>query len=104
MAEFVTVGQLAKVPPGKALQVQVNGQKIGLWNVNGTIYALGDICTHEECDLTDGGEVVMGDRLECPCHGAQFNVRTGAVLALPAPDALPAYPVQIVGDDIQIAV
>lgn len=104
MAEFVTVGQVSAIPPGKVKQVKLRGKTIALWHVDGTIYAVGDICTHEECDISDGGEIVSPHRVECPCHGAQFDLATGKALALPATEPLPTYPVRIEGDDIQIAI
>ncbi len=103
MADFVTVAQVSALPSGSATQVSLGGQKISLWNVGGTIYAINDICTHEECDISDGGAVVNGAQVECPCHGAIFDLRTGEAKALPAVEGLRTYPVRVEGDAIQVA-
>lgn len=103
MAEFTTVAQVNQVPLGKALQVQLGDTLISLWNVDGTILAINDICSHEEEYLSEG-ELVDNRCVECPKHGAQFDLHTGAALCLPATEPVATYAVQIVGDDIQVAV
>src|SRR5690625_4171586 len=82
MAEFVTVAQSNELEPGQCKQVVVDGHKIALYNVDGTIYATDDTCSHAEASLSEG--CLRGDEIECPKHGARFNVRTGEALSLPA--------------------
>ena len=69
-----------------------------LCNVDGEIYAIEDVCTH------DGGELDQGEledcRIMCPRHGAYFDVKTGQALTLPAILPVPTYEVRIEGDDI----
>jgi 3-phenylpropionate/trans-cinnamate dioxygenase ferredoxin subunit len=103
MAAFITVARVNQVPPGQQLQVKVGKLLISLWNLDGTLYAINDICSHEEEYLSEG-EVVNHCCVECPKHGAQFDLRTGAALTLPATEPVATYPVRIEGDDIQIAV
>ena len=103
MAEFITVAHVNQMQPGKGLQVQVGDTLISLWNLDGTILAIGDVCSHEEEYLSEG-ELVDGCCVECPAHGAQFDLRTGAARCLPATEPVATYAVQIVGDDIQVAV
>lgn len=74
----------------------VAGREIVLCVVEGEIYALDGICTHEDLPL-DGGEVEDGV-LECPWHGARYDVRTGEVRALPATRSLRSYPVRVDAD------
>ena len=71
----------------------VGGREIVLCDVGGEIYALDGICTHEDFPL-DGGEVEDGI-LECPWHGARYEVCTGRVRALPAIRPLRTYPVRV---------
>ena len=101
VTEWVQVAHTTDVEPGEGFQVEIDGTLIALWNVHGTIYATSDICTHEESYLTDGD--LWEDVIECALHGAQFDVRTGAVLSLPAVFPLPTYPVKVEGDSIYIS-
>lgn len=71
----------------------VAGREIVLCEVDGEIYALDGICTHEDLPL-DGGEVEDGI-VECPWHGARYEACTGRVRALPATRPLQAYPVRV---------
>ena len=69
--------------------VEIAGTKIALYLVEGQPLATSDICTHEECPLSEEGEVVGGD-VHCLCHGSKFNIRTGEVIDPPATEPLPA--------------
>lgn len=71
----------------------VAGREIVLCDIDGEIYALDGICTHEDLPL-DGGEVDDGI-LECPWHGAMYEVCTGRVRALPATRPLETFPVRV---------
>ncbi len=91
------VAKVADVAPGTTHKVIVAGSPLLLCNVDGTIYAIEDVCTH------DGGELDQGElegcRIMCPRHGAYFDVTTGAALTLPAILPVPTYPVRSDGDD-----
>jgi nitrite reductase/ring-hydroxylating ferredoxin subunit len=71
---------------------------IAVFNIDGTLYAIEDVCTH------DGGELASGELhgfdIECPRHGARFDVRTGAVLAPPAYEPVTPFPVKIENDAV----
>jgi 3-phenylpropionate/trans-cinnamate dioxygenase ferredoxin component len=101
MSEFVTVARVGDVKKGKVKTFQVNGHDIALCNVEGTYFATQDLCTH------DGGPLGEGElwdyNIECPRHGARFDVRTGQVTALPAMRPIKTFPVRVQGDDIQVA-
>jgi 3-phenylpropionate/trans-cinnamate dioxygenase ferredoxin subunit len=79
----------------------VNDRRIALCNVGGQFFAIDDLCTHDSGPL-DQGEL-DGHVIECPRHGARFDVRTGKVLALPAVKALNTYPVELAGNEIRVA-
>lgn len=66
------------------------------------VYAVADRCTHKDFALS-GGELVEPCVLECPWHGARYDVRTGAVISGPATDPVMTYPVRVVGDDVYVA-
>ena len=93
VSEWIPAVRVADVDPGEAFQVEINGESIAVWNVDGEFYATSDVCTHEETSLADGD--LWGAVVECPLHGAQFDVRTGEVLSLPAIFPIATYPVKV---------
>ncbi len=96
------VANVNDVDEGKTLRVQIGGVEILLCKCEGRIYAIEDVCTHDGAPL-DQGEL-EGCRITCARHGAVFDVRTGAVLALPAVIPVPTYGVRIEGDDVFVNV
>ena len=97
---FVKVGKLSDVPPGAAKVFEIEDRAIAVCNVDGELYAIDDVCTHDEGSL-DQGEL-EGFEIECPRHGARFDVRTGAVRALPAVVPVDTFKVRVEGDDIEL--
>jgi 3-phenylpropionate/trans-cinnamate dioxygenase ferredoxin subunit len=102
-AEFVTTSLTTEqVPAGGLAVVDVRGARIAVANVGGTFYAFDDTCTHAQCSLADGD--LAGTTVTCICHGAEFDVRTGAVLAPPAPSPVRAYRVRVEAGVLQVEV
>jgi 3-phenylpropionate/trans-cinnamate dioxygenase ferredoxin subunit len=97
---FEKVATIGELPSGTIRQVVVNGRKVGLFNVAGTIYALDDSCTHRGAPLSEGE--CEGTEVICPWHAARFDLATGAAQCPPATRAVAAYKVQIVGDEILV--
>lgn len=97
-----TVAKKSEIPPGTTKRVVVDGVEILLCNVEGEIYAIEDVCTHDGGPL-DQGEL-EGCRVVCPRHGANFDVRTGEALTLPAVVPLGTFSVTIEGDDVSVEV
>ncbi|MGH2375059.1 MAG: non-heme iron oxygenase ferredoxin subunit [bacterium] len=95
------VATVGEVPPGTAKQVVVDGRKVAIVNVKGTIHAIDDTCTHEEESLSAGP--VVGEIIVCPKHGSRFHVPTGRVLSLPAVRPVDTYEVKVEGDDILLS-
>jgi 3-phenylpropionate/trans-cinnamate dioxygenase ferredoxin component len=102
MAEFETVGKLDDIPDGGMRQVVVKGDLVGLYRVGEKIYAMGDVCTHEEAYLTEGEFEPDELEVECPLHASRFNIETGAVRVLPATKPEPVYQVRVEGDDVLV--
>jgi 3-phenylpropionate/trans-cinnamate dioxygenase ferredoxin subunit len=96
------VAKRSEIPVGTTKRVVVDDVEVLLCNVDGTLYAVEDVCTH------DGGPLdqsrLEGSVVECPRHGARFDVTSGTVLALPAVIPLPTYPVRIDGEDVFVDV
>ena len=102
MGELVRVATKTDIVPGAAMVVEVQGQKIALFNIGGTYYAIGDTCTHRGGPLSQG--TVEGTTVTCPWHGAKYDVTTGAVLSPPAPRGVGSYKVIVEGNDIKVEV
>ncbi len=104
MAEFVSVAKVDDIPEGTAQAFTVNGEFIAVARCNGEFYAIDNICSHAYAEL-DEGEVDTDEcMIECPLHGSQFYLETGQPRTLPAIVPIDTYLVQIVGDEIQVAV
>jgi 3-phenylpropionate/trans-cinnamate dioxygenase ferredoxin subunit len=92
---FVKVAKLDDIPRGRVKVFEVGDEDVALCNVDGEIYAVANVCTH------DGGPLLGGER-ECPRHGARFDVRTGEVKILPAIVPIPTFEVKVEGQDILV--
>lgn len=99
---FVKAANVRDVPEGQAIVVEVRDHEVALCNVGGEIYAVANVCTHDGGPLGEG--VLLGAEIECPRHGARFDVRTGVVRALPAIIPIPSYEVKVEGDEIYVDV
>mgnify|MGYP001075977118 CR=1 FL=1 len=91
--QFVKLAEIDDVAPGQVKVYEAQGRRIALCNVEGTFYAIDDVCTHDGGPL-DQGEL-EGYQIECPRHGARFDVRSGRALALPAVMPVRSYPVRV---------
>jgi len=99
---FVKVGKLSDVPPGKTKVFEVKTRAIAVCNVGGQLFAIDDVCTHDEGSLEQGD--LDGFEIECPRHGARFDVRTGQVKALPAVVPIDTFKVRVTAGNIEIDV
>ncbi|MFQ5657325.1 MAG: Rieske (2Fe-2S) protein [Candidatus Methylomirabilales bacterium] len=100
MGEFVKVAETKDIAAGTGILVELKGERIALFNVNGTYYAIGDVCTHSGGPLSEGD--LDGDVVTCPWHAAEFGVKTGEVMSPPASDPVSSYRVKVEGSDILI--
>ena len=94
MADYVEVGPAASIPPGTAVLIDLDGVPVAVFNCDGTFLAIADTCSHEEASLSEG-ELLSECIVECPLHGAQFDLRTGAAQCLPATRPVATYDVAI---------
>jgi 3-phenylpropionate/trans-cinnamate dioxygenase ferredoxin subunit len=101
MADFVTVAKVGEIAPGERIVVELGRDFVVVFNIEGVFHAIEDMCSHEEYELSDG--TLDGYALECPKHGAHFDIRTGEQLSPPAMRPIKVYDVRVEGDDIQIA-
>lgn len=99
MSDFIAVAKTSDIPSGKMKTVISKGKQIAIVNVDGSFFAIDDLCTHAQCSL--GGEgSVDGMKVVCGCHGSQFDIKNGNVLNPPATQNLGSYEVKVEGDII----
>lgn len=87
---------------GVGLCVELSEHRIAVFLVDGSLFAVGDRCSHAEASLSEGE--VFGDEVECPRHGSGFSLSTGEALTLPATKPVPIYRVWIEDGDVFVAV
>ena len=100
MAEFVTVTHGAMPEQGTLAAFDVGGDRVAVANLEGTLYAFNDQCPHRQCSLAEGR--LDGTIVTCPCHGSQFDVRTGERLRGPAVRGVRAFAVRVEAGELQV--
>jgi len=101
MANFVKVAQTSEIPAGQGKCVEVEGKRIAIFNVDGTFYALDDVCPHQGGPLSEGE--ISGNVVTCPWHGWEYDVATG--VNRDDPDVIQEkFEVMVDGSDIMVAV
>lgn len=96
MSDYVEVARVESIPPGASLRTEIDDVPVAIFNCDGHLFAIDDTCTHEETSLADG-EIVDACVVECPLHGAQFDLRTGKALCLPA--TIPVRTYEVIVED-----
>lgn len=91
-----------EVAPGTARVVDAGGRRIAICNTGDGLYAIDDVCTHDGGPLDQGQ--LNGHEIECPRHGARFDVVTGRALCLPAVRPVRTYPVRLEGGMVEVDV
>ncbi len=101
MANFVKVAQTSEIPAGQGKCVEVAGKRIAIFNVDGTYYAIDDVCPHQGGPLGEGE--LNGKIVTCPWHGWEYDVTTGTNCDDPEVRQ-EQFPVKVEGNDILVAV
>jgi 3-phenylpropionate/trans-cinnamate dioxygenase ferredoxin component len=91
--KWVEVATTDELPPGVMKRVDIEGHRYLLANANGTLYAVDDLCSHEEVSLYLG--CIQGDNIKCSLHGSRFSLKTGEPLEEPATEPIGTYPVEV---------
>ena len=100
--EFLEIAPVDQVPDGERMFIEVEGKSIVIFNLAGTLFAIGDVCSHDNGPVGDGE--IEEYEVICPRHGARFDIRTGKATSLPAVVDIPSYPVRVVEGMIEIGV
>ena len=98
--DFVKVDDIKDTQPSQMKEVEVNGEKVCLANIEGKYYAIGNVCTHLGGPLAQGK--LEGYEVQCPWHGSRFDIRTGKVVRPPAMRSEPTYEIKIEDDNILV--
>jgi 3-phenylpropionate/trans-cinnamate dioxygenase ferredoxin component len=101
MPGFVAVCRVDDVAPGEMRSFNLEGEDIAVANLEGEFVAFGDVCTHQQCSLAEGD--LNDTTVICPCHGSEFDVRTGEVLAGPATEPEPSFEVAVEDGEVKVA-
>jgi 3-phenylpropionate/trans-cinnamate dioxygenase ferredoxin component len=101
LAGYVRACALAEVPQDGALGVEVDGTPVAIIRAGGEVFALYDVCSHEEVPLSEGE--VYDHTVECWLHGSCFDLRTGEPTGPPATKPVPIYPVRTEGGDVYVS-
>jgi 3-phenylpropionate/trans-cinnamate dioxygenase ferredoxin component len=100
--EFVEIAPIDQLSPGERLFVELGGKSIVLFNLAGNLFAIGDVCSHDNGPVGDGE--IEDDQIICPRHGARFDIRTGKAKSLPALLDIPSYPVRVEQGMVEIGI
>lgn len=104
IARYQTVARVGEIPPGGVKRVEIGEHEIGIYNLDGEYYALSDVCSHAYAQLSEGEVYADEGAVECPLHGAEFDIRTGENLSFPAVSPVATYDLRVSGDVIEISV
>lgn len=99
MAGFILVSKASEIPPGTSKVVVVLGHPVALFNVDGSFYAVSNVCLHRGGPIGEG--TLDGPVVTCPLHGWEYDVRTGRNVANAAA-RLRTYAVKVEGEDILV--
>jgi 3-phenylpropionate/trans-cinnamate dioxygenase ferredoxin component len=100
--EYLDIAPVTDLPPGERLFVEIEAKPIVIFNIAGQFFSIADVCSHDDGPVGEGD--VDGYNITCPRHGAQFDIRTGKVVQMPAVVDIPAYPVRVVDGMLQLGI
>ncbi len=100
MPKKLKVAETRDLLSGTGKLIQADGHEIALFNVDNEFFAIDNVCSHSGGPLCEGE--LSADTIECPWHGAQFNVKTGAAMCPPAPANVRSFPVEVKDNDVFI--
>ena len=93
MTSWTRVCATNELLPGEYRVASADGIQIAVFNIDGALFAIEDVCTHDGGELTGGP--LHGSQIECPRHGARFDVRSGEALCAPAYEPTAKFPVKV---------
>lgn len=104
MSPLFDICPLEDLPPGEKRRVELDDLEIGVFNCDGTLFAIEDRCSHDDGDLVEGEFDIEDCTVECPRHGSRFDLRTGKPVNLPAYVPIDTFPVTVEDGVIRVEV
>jgi naphthalene 1,2-dioxygenase ferredoxin component len=92
------------IKPDEIIDVEIKGESIALYNIDGEVLATSNACPHDFCRLSENADIVNGDEVECSCHGSRFSIRTGVNVNPPASDNLPTFRTEVRDRDVYVEI
>jgi 3-phenylpropionate/trans-cinnamate dioxygenase ferredoxin subunit len=102
MPDLVKLAIIQDIPDNEVRAFEYQDRQIAIYNVGGQLYATDNICSHAYSELHEGYLDTDDCTIECPLHGSRFDIRSGAVLSLPAYEPIAVYPVRVEGEDVLV--
>ena len=106
MSDWVDVAKIEDLTPGKGRLVDMDDTMVAVFNIDGEYFAIEDVCTHDGSSFLGCGlepeDLIEGDEIVCPRHGARFSIRTGEALSAPAYEAVTKFPTRVDGGMVQV--
>lgn len=100
MADWIDVAEAASLSAGERKVISTSYADIAVFNLDGTYFAIEDLCTHDGGELASGS--CEGDQIICPRHGARFCIRDGSALTPPAYENIDTFPVRVENGMVQV--
>jgi len=98
--EFVAVAEIGDLENGERLFLEIDGAAIAVFNIAGQYFAIDDVCSHDQGPVAEGN--LVDHSIECPRHGARFDLESGKALSMPAVVDIASYPVRVDGQQILV--
>ena len=106
MSDWINIAPIDELQPGDTRLVEMDDARIAVFNINGEYFAIEDSCTHDNSPMLGCGlepqDLMDGDQIICPRHGARFCIRTGEALTPPAYEPVATYPVRVNNGYLQL--
>jgi 3-phenylpropionate/trans-cinnamate dioxygenase ferredoxin subunit len=99
-SRWISVARASEIAVGASRLIRLEDVPIAVFHLDDGWYAIEDVCTHDGGPVAEGR--LEGHVIECPRHGATFDVKTGTALTFPGVSPVPTYAVRVVGDDVQV--
>lgn len=103
MADFRKVADLAELKESEVKGIKIDGEQVALYRLGNEVFATTDICTHEECIISDNF-YLEGEEVECTCHGSRFDIKTGENTVPPAAEPLKTFKAKVQGQDVLVEI
>ena len=100
--EYIEIVPADQLPEGERIFIEVEGRSIVIFNLAGKLFAIGDVCSHDNGPVGDGE--IEENEIICPRHGGRFDIFTGKATSLPPVVDIPSYPVRVVEGMIEIGI